>query len=121
MNNDIRLGMEEKPRLFPNRLHHLGMAMTEDHRAPGTDVIDIALAVGIPEIGTFGTRDEAWCAADRAEGAQEGEVVGDLQAARQHDIALTGAFREALAAVLEKLNPESIEEQLGRRAQGVAD
>ena len=40
--------------------------------------------------------------------------------ARQHDIALTGALREALTAVLEKLNPESLEEQLGRRAQGVA-
>ncbi len=40
--------------------------------------------------------------------------------ARQHDIALTGALREALAAVLEKLNPESLEEQLGRRAQGLA-
>jgi predicted component of type VI protein secretion system len=33
---------------------------------------------------------------------------------------LTGALREALAAMLEKLNPESLEEQLGRRAQGVA-
>jgi predicted component of type VI protein secretion system len=40
--------------------------------------------------------------------------------ARQHDVALTGALREALAAVLEKLNPESLEEQLGRRSQGVA-
>ncbi len=40
--------------------------------------------------------------------------------ARQHDVALTGALREALAAVLDKLNPESLEEQLGRRAQGVA-
>jgi type VI secretion system protein ImpI len=40
--------------------------------------------------------------------------------ARQHDIAMTGALREALSAVLEKLNPESLEEQLGRRAQGVA-
>jgi predicted component of type VI protein secretion system len=40
--------------------------------------------------------------------------------ARQHDIALVGALREALAAVLDKLNPESLEEQLGRRAQGVA-
>lgn len=40
--------------------------------------------------------------------------------ARQHDVALTGALREALAAVLDKLNPESLEEQLGRRAAGVA-
>jgi predicted component of type VI protein secretion system len=59
-----------------------------------------------------------------------GQGPGDIRAvdavrkhfarARQHDIALTGALREALAAVLEKLNPESLEEQLGRRSQGVA-
>ena len=59
-----------------------------------------------------------------------GQGPGDIRAvdavrkhfarARQHEIALTGALREALAATLEKLNPESLEEQLGRRAQGVA-
>jgi predicted component of type VI protein secretion system len=58
-----------------------------------------------------------------------GQGPGDIRAvdavrkhfarARQHDIALTGALREALAAVLERLNPESLEEQLGRRSQGV--
>ena len=32
---------------------------------------------------------------------------------------MSAALREALAAVFEKLNPEVLEEQLGRRAQGV--
>jgi predicted component of type VI protein secretion system len=32
---------------------------------------------------------------------------------------MAAALREALAAVFEKLNPEVLEEQLGRRAQGV--
>jgi predicted component of type VI protein secretion system len=40
--------------------------------------------------------------------------------ARQHELAMTAALKEALAAVFEKLDPETLEEQLGRRAQGVA-
>jgi predicted component of type VI protein secretion system len=39
--------------------------------------------------------------------------------ARQHELAMTAALKEALAAVFEKLDPETLEEQLGRRAQGV--
>ncbi len=46
------------------------------------------------------------------------EVRGQFARARNHEIAITGALREALAAVFEKLNPEALEEQLGRRAQG---
>jgi predicted component of type VI protein secretion system len=48
------------------------------------------------------------------------EIRGQFARARQHQIAMTAALREALAAVFEKLNPEALEEQLGRRAQGVA-
>jgi type VI secretion system protein ImpI len=47
------------------------------------------------------------------------EIRGQFARARQHEIAMTAALREALAAVFEKLNPEVLEEQLGRRAQGV--
>ncbi len=47
------------------------------------------------------------------------EVRGQFARARQHQIALSAALREALAAVFEKLNPEILEEQLGRRSQGV--
>ena len=48
------------------------------------------------------------------------EIRGQFARARQHESAMTSALREALAAVFEKLNPEALEEQLGRRAQGVA-
>jgi predicted component of type VI protein secretion system len=48
------------------------------------------------------------------------EIRGQFARTRQHEVAMTAALREALAAVFEKLNPEALEEQLGRRAQGVA-
>ncbi len=48
------------------------------------------------------------------------EIRAQFQRARQHEVAIASALREALAAVVEKLNPEALEEQLGRRAQGVA-
>jgi predicted component of type VI protein secretion system len=46
------------------------------------------------------------------------EIRGQFSRARQHEVAMSAALREALAAVFEKLNPEALEEQLGRRAQG---
>ena len=48
------------------------------------------------------------------------EIRAQFARARQHEVAMTAALREALAAVFEKLNPEALEEQLGRRAPGVA-
>lgn len=48
------------------------------------------------------------------------EIRAQFARARQHEVAMAAALREALAAVFEKLNPEALEEQLGRRAQGVA-
>ena len=57
-------------------------------------------------------------------GAGDGRAIDEVRAqfarARQHETAMTSALREALAAVFEKLNPEALEEQLGRRSQGVA-
>ena len=57
-------------------------------------------------------------------GTGEARAVDEIRAqftrARQHEVAMAAALREALAAVFEKLNPEALEEQLGRRAQGVA-
>jgi len=48
------------------------------------------------------------------------EIRGQFARARNHEIAMTKALREALAAVLEKLNPEALEEQLGRRPRSAA-
>jgi type VI secretion system protein ImpI len=47
------------------------------------------------------------------------EIRSQFARARQHEVATTAALREALAAVFEKLDPEALEDQLGRRAQGV--
>jgi predicted component of type VI protein secretion system len=47
------------------------------------------------------------------------EIRAQFARARQHEVAIAGALREALAAVFEKLDPEGLQEQLGRRAQGV--
>jgi type VI secretion system protein ImpI len=47
------------------------------------------------------------------------EIRGQFARARQHELAMRSALREALSVVFEKLNPEALEEQLGRRAQGV--
>jgi predicted component of type VI protein secretion system len=46
------------------------------------------------------------------------EIRGQFARARSHEIAIAAALRDALAAVFEKLNPEALEEQLGRRAGG---
>ncbi len=49
-------------------LHDLGMAVAEDHRSPGADVIDIGVAVGIVNLGTLGALNEQRVAAHRLEG-----------------------------------------------------
>lgn len=57
-------------------------------------------------------------------GTGDGRSIDEIRAqfarTRQHELAITAALREAVAAVFGKLNPEALEEQLGRRAQGVA-
>lgn len=46
------------------------------------------------------------------------EIRGQFARARAHEIAIAAALRDALAAVFEKLNPDALEEQVGRRAGG---
>jgi predicted component of type VI protein secretion system len=53
------------------------------------------------------------------EGRAIDEIRSQFSRARNHEIAIAAALRSALAAVFEKLNPEVLEEQLGRRAHGV--
>ena len=45
------------------------VVVTQQHGAPGTDVIHIGLAVHVIEVGAIGVIDEAGCAADPVEGA----------------------------------------------------
>jgi type VI secretion system protein ImpI len=57
-------------------------------------------------------------------GTGDGRSIDEIRAqfarTRQHEVAITAALREAISAVLDKLNPEALEEQLGRRSHGVA-
>ncbi len=46
------------------------------------------------------------------------EIRAQFARARQHETALAGALREALATLLQKLDPDELEQQLGRRAAG---
>ena len=62
---------------------HAGMRVTGDQRPPGCQVIDVAVVVDVPDGGAFGTRDEAWCAADGAEGSH-----GRVDAAREQALRL---------------------------------
>ena len=48
-------------------LDHRWMAVPQNHGSPGADVVDEALPVGVPEIGTLGPRDKARCATDGLE------------------------------------------------------
>ncbi len=48
------------------------------------------------------------------------EMRTQFARARHHEVAIAAALREALAALLQKLDPDELEQQLGRRSAGVA-
>jgi hypothetical protein len=55
------------------------MRMTENHRSPGTDVIDKLVAVDIGDAGTFGFGDEQGMAAHRLERSHRTvDAAGDV-------------------------------------------
>ena len=43
--------------------------MTEQHGPPRADVVDIAAAIDIIQVGAISPGDEAWCTPDTIEGA----------------------------------------------------
>ncbi len=49
--------------------NNLGGRMAEQQRAPGTNVVDIRIAVGVVYVGSFAAHQERRFTADRAEGA----------------------------------------------------
>lgn len=49
------------------------------------------------------------------------EVRAQFARARHHEVALAAALREAVTALLEKLDPEELEQQLGRRGAAGPD
>jgi len=48
------------------------VAVTEKEGAPGTDIIDVFVAVGVEDVGALATSDEGRVAADAAAGADGG-------------------------------------------------
>ena len=73
---------------------HGRVAVAEDHGAPGADVVDVALVIGVPQIGALRALDEAWCAANSAEGAHRGIDAPRNDAARAlHQGIITIVYR----------------------------
>ncbi|CFO07559.1 Uncharacterised protein [Bordetella pertussis] len=54
---------------FLHGAHDFGMGMAQDGRAPGTDIVDVLLALGVPDVGALRALDEARGPAYGAEGA----------------------------------------------------
>ncbi len=82
-----------------DRREYGGVSVTCNHRSPGTDVVEIALALDIPEIGPEGTGGEERLAAHRAEGADGGvDTAGDeALGAREQFLIAHGVLAERKA------------------------
>ena len=52
-----------------HRFQHRRVAVAQDHRTPRADVVDVPLALGVPQIGALRAPDETRRAAHRAKGA----------------------------------------------------
>ena len=70
--HDLAFGRRAEGQAVGGSLLHVGdhvrVCMADDGRAPGADVVDVALVVGIPEVRALGALDEARRAADGTEG-----------------------------------------------------
>src|SRR5207302_8117184 len=55
-----------------DRLDHGGVRVAGHHRTPGPDIVDVAAAIRVPQIGARGALEEQRHAADRAKRAQRG-------------------------------------------------
>ena len=74
-----------------DRVEHDRRRVPEDRRAPGADVIDVFVAVDVPNPGALRAVDEERLAAEAAEGAHGGiHAAGDALAGRQRIIARNG-------------------------------
>jgi hypothetical protein len=61
-----------------NRFHHRRKGMAQNHRAPGTEAVQVAVAVYVPQVGSLGPRHERRVAAYGAKGTH-----GGIHSARQ--------------------------------------
>ncbi len=81
---DLHLGRraerQSAPRRVDDRRHDRRMRVTENGRPPGADVVEVALAVGVPQVRAFAAREEARRAAHGAKGAHRGVDAGGNRA-----------------------------------------
>jgi hypothetical protein len=68
--------------------------VAEDHRAPGTEEVEITIAVGVEEIGAFGVGHEGGVAAYGAEGS-DGRVDAAGEKSFGTKLQVAGAGEEA--------------------------
>src|SRR5262249_43078391 len=52
----------------PDRLQHMRVGVPKDERSPRADIVNVAVAIGVVEVGTLSALDEERLAADGAEG-----------------------------------------------------
>ena len=100
---DFALGRRAKrealEQRFLHRFEHRWVAVAQNHRAPGADVVDIALAVGIPKMGALGAGHKARRAAHGFEGAHwRVDATGDDGggALEEFEVAVSGGFHWAV-------------------------
>ncbi|MNZ50456.1 hypothetical protein D3C78_682440 [compost metagenome] len=65
--------------LAAHRVEHVRVAVAEDHRAPGADVVDVALVILVNDVGAFGMLEEQRRAANALESADRRvDATGDV-------------------------------------------
>jgi hypothetical protein len=102
---EVDLGLARRPEagtargLLLDRLDDVGVTVAEDGRAPGADVVDVAVVVGVVEVGALGLLDEQRVAADAAEGAD-----GGVDAAHERGVGALEQRSRGIAAHRELLS-----------------
>ncbi|MDR6357739.1 hypothetical protein Q3H58_004410 [Pseudomonas psychrotolerans] len=77
--------------LAAHGIEHVRVAVAEDHRTPGADVVDVAPVVFIDDIGTLGMLEEQRGAADALEGAHRRvDAAGDVALGLVEELGGTG-------------------------------
>src|SRR5690606_16186455 len=70
---DLALGGRAERQTVDGRFlydaNDVGMGVAQNGRPPGTDVIDVSMVFGVPDVRALRALDKAWHAAHRAKGA----------------------------------------------------
>ena len=94
-----------------HRHHHSRMGVAQDERSPGADVVDVFVAVHVPDAGALATPDEGRLATHGAEGADgavhpagdEGLGLGEERVGNTMLHLLTGPTRTTLSSFQPKV------------------